>query len=303
MDKTRNIRRPGHGLFRTRAIALSLLASACLPATQALASGYTGVFGGGPIYKNPNTTISELGGSGFTEVIVWSVEVKSNGDLNLNNEFPLVSNGAYVGNSTHADFPSTLATLKQHGVTRITLSIGSSNAGDFQNIESLVSSQGTGEGSILYKDFTALKAAIPSLDAIDLDDENNYDTTSTVAFSVMLGKIGFHVIPDAYTNMSYWQNLVSQINAAQSGTVDAVHLQAYAGGDGNNPCDWNFGGVPVLPGVWDQEQGNASQAASVIAGWYGQCGIKGAFLWLYDDVAGQNLAAGYASAFNTALGK
>ena len=57
---------------------------------------------------------------------------------------------------------------------------------------------------------------------------------------------GLKAIPDPYTNNSYWENVVSQINTQLPGTVDGVHLQAYAGGAGNNPCaGWNFGAVPV----------------------------------------------------------
>jgi hypothetical protein len=266
-------------------------------------TGYTGIFGGGPLYKNnPASFISELENSGFTEVVVWSVEVSSTGDLNLNGEFPLTSNGAYVGNNTYPNFPADLAQLKQGGVKRITFSIGSSNVGDFQDIESLVNSQGTGTSSILYKDFQALKAAIPSIDAIDLDDENNFDESSTAAFAVMLHGLGYHVMPDAFDNSSYWTALVSDINGQSAGTVDGVHLQTYSGGSGNTPCSgWNFGSVPVFPGLWDQDD-TASQMQSQISSWHSQCGIVGAFFWIYDDIAGKNEAAQFASAINAGLG-
>ncbi|UPG92196.1 hypothetical protein L2Y96_10645 [Luteibacter aegosomaticola] len=286
---------------------------ASLPSFAA-STGYVGIFGGGPIYKNASRTVSELGSSGFNEVIVWSVEVAANGDLNFNGEFPLVSNGAYVGAQTYPDFANTLASLKSAGVKRITFSIGSSNVGDFQHIKALVNSTGTGGGvsssSTLYKNFQALKAAIPSIDAIDLDDENSYDVASTVSFSVMLGKLGFHVMPDPYTNSSYWTTVVSQVNQQRPGTIDGVHLQTYSGGSGNNPCSgWDFGGIPVYPGVADTAvAGGVSvpSAQSTVASWEGQCGITGAFLWLYDDVAGKTynggtLSAGYAGALNTGL--
>jgi len=52
------------------------------------------------------------------------------------------------------------------------------------------SAQGTGPTSILYKDFQALKAAIPALDAIDFDDENSFNSPTTIAFGVMLGQTG-----------------------------------------------------------------------------------------------------------------
>ena len=297
----------------TAALLCSIVGLAASSAAFADTTGYIGIFGGGPIYKNANNNIKELSQSGFTEVIVWSVEVKSNGDLNLNGEFPIVSNGAYVGNKMYPGFVSNLAALKAAGVKRITFSIGSSNVGDFQDIKALVNSTGAGGGtgtqSTLYRNFQALKQAIPSIDAIDLDDENSYDAASTVAFSVMLGKLGYHVMPDAYTNASYWKSVVTQINSQRAGTVDGVHLQAYAGGAGNSPCSgWDFGGVPVYPGLGDSSIGGDTvpSAQSKIAGWTGQCNITGAFLWLYDDVAGKTyqgktLSAAYAGALDAGL--
>ena len=111
-----------------------------------------------------------------------------------------------------------------------------------------MNTQGVGPTSILYKDFAALKAAIPALDAIDFDDENSYNSPTTIQFGVMLGQLGYHVMPDPYVNASYWTNVVSQINTQLPGTVDGVHLQAYAGGAGNNPCvGWNFGRFRFFP--------------------------------------------------------
>ena len=264
-------------------------------------TGYTGIFGGGPFYINATNNINEIKNSGFTEVIVWNIEVKPNGDLNFNGEFPLVSNGVYIGGQTHPDFAGNMAVLKQGTVKRVTFSIGSSNVGDWQDVTALVNAQGTGTDSILYKNFAALKAAIPALDALDFDDENSYDTPTTVAFGVMLGGLGYRINPDPFTNNSYWINVVAQINAQLPGTVDGVHLQAYAGGAGNNPCvGWNFGSVPVWPGLWDLND-SPSQVQTIMSGWNNQCGINGGFMWLYDDFVGNGLAAQYAAAINAAV--
>jgi hypothetical protein len=195
-----------------------------------------------------------------------------------------------------------MALLKQGTVTRVTFSVGSSNVGDWQDITALVKAQGTGPTSILYKDFQALKAAIPALDAIDFDDENSFNSPTTVEFGVMLGKLGYHVTPDPFDDSSYWTSVVSKINTQLPGTVDGVHLQAYAGGEGNNPCvGWNFGSVPVFPGLWDKND-TPSQVESIMSGWHTQCGIIGGTMWLYDDFVGNGLAAKYASAINTAVG-
>jgi hypothetical protein len=301
-DKVQNIKTqsllPSHPSFAAVFILLVSVFS-CVPASAQ--TGYTGIFGGGPFYKN-SANITEIENSGFTEAIVWSVEVNSAGDLNFNGEFPLTSGGVYVGNQTYPDFPAEMTQLKQGTVKRVTFSVGSSNVGDWQDITALVKSQGTGPTSILYKDFQALKAAIPALDAIDFDDENSFNSPTTVQFGVMLGKLGYHVMPDAFDDSSYWTNVVSQINTKLSGTVDGVHLQAYAGGSGNNPCSgWNFGTVPVFPGLWDQDD-TPSQVESIMSGWHSQCDILGGFMWLYDDFVGDGLAAQYANAINTAVG-
>ncbi len=282
---------------------LAVLVVATAFSTEAVLAqtGYTGIFGGGPFYKNAANNITEIENSGFTEAIVWSVEVSSTGDLNFNGEFPLTSGGVYVGNQTYPDFPADMATLKQGTVKRVTFSIGSSNYGDWEDITALIKAQGTGPDSILYRDFQALKAAIPALDAIDFDDENSFNSPTTIAFGVMLGKLGYHVMPDAFDDSSYWTNVVSQINTKLPGTADGVHLQAYAGGAGNNPCvGWNFGSVPVFPGMWDQDD-TPSQVQSIMSGWHSQCGITGGFMWLYDDFVGTGLAAQYASAINNAV--
>src|ERR1700688_2331544 len=269
-------------LVRSAAILFLLLVIAASSQTASAQAGFTGIFGGGPFYKNA-ASIAEIENSGFTEAIVWSVEVNSVGDLNFNGEFPLTSNGVYIGNQTYPNFAADMATLKQGTVKRVTFSIGSSNFGDWQDITALVKSQGTGPTSILYKDFQALKAAIPALDAIDFDDENSFNSPTTIAFAVMLGHLGYHVMPDPFDNTSYWTNVVSQINSHLPGTVDGVHLQAYAGGSGNSPCvGWNFGSVPVWPGLWDAND-TPAQVQSIMTGWHSQCGIIGGFVVLFAD--------------------
>ena len=42
----------------------------------------------------------------------------------------------------------------------------------------------------------------------------------TIEFAVMLGKLGYNVTMNPYTNSTYWTSVVSQINQKRSGTVD-----------------------------------------------------------------------------------
>ncbi len=283
---------------------LSGLAAAVLTFGAGLASVRatdSGIYGGGPFYKNAAANITELKNSGFTEAIIWNIAVTTSGDLNFNYEFLLCSGGSYVGNSTHADFPANMASLKQSTVNRLTFSVGSSNNGVFQAIQSLVNSQGTGSTSILYKNFQALKAAVPSVDAIDFDDENCYDQSSMVKFAVMLGNLGYKVSLCPYTYSSFWTSVASQVNSQRPGTIDRVHLQCYSGGSGNSPnSTWNFGSVPVEPGLWDNDL-TPSGVQSQMTTWKNQYKIVGGWMWLYDDFVGSGKAAQYASAINKAL--
>ncbi len=293
------------GRRSARQIACALMLCGVASVTANAQTGYVGILGGGPVYKHVPKNIAELKKSGFNELIVWSVEVNSAGDLNLNGEFPLTSGGAYIGNQTHPDFAADLATIKKGHVTRVTFSIGSSNYGDWEDIKALVDSQGTGPDSILYKDFAALKAALP-VDAIDFDDENGYDSASTIKFAVMLGQLGYKVTMDPYTNASYWISVTSKINSQLAGTVDGIHLQTYAGGDGNSPClGWNFGSVPVYPGVSDQSSAppydTPQQAEAAMQNWHKQCGITGGWLWIFDQIAGTSQVKKYAHAITAGV--
>jgi len=287
------------GLGRFAPAMLALCASLAMPSVSH--AGTSGIFGGGPLYINATNNINEIKNSGFTEVIVWNIQVRTNGDLNFNGEFPLVSNGTYIGAQTHPDFASNMALLKTGTVKRLTFSIGSSNVGDWQNVASLVSSQGTGSSSILFRNFQALKAAIPQIDALDFDDENSFNQATTVQFSVMLGNLGYKVVLDPFNRASYWTAVASQVNAQLPGTVDSVHLQAYAGGSGNTPCSgWSFGAVPVFAGLWDRDR-TPAQVQAQFTTWHNQCGVTGGFMWLYDDFVGNGLAAQYAAAINNAV--
>ena len=286
--------------------ALALSGAAAFANPAAAQTGYVGILGGGPVYKHVPLNIKELKNSGFNELIVWSVEVGSTGNLNLNGEFQLTSAGVYDGNKTYPDFPADLKKIRKGTVKRVTFSIGSSNYGDWENIKALINAQGTGPTSILYQDFAALKAALP-VDAIDFDDENGYDSSSTIKFAVMLGNLGYKVMMDPYTNASYWTSVVSQINTQLPGTVDGIHLQTYAGGEGNNPCSgWNFGTVPVYPGLSDQTSAppykSPTAAEAALAAWHTQCGVSGGWLWIFDQIAGTKQVSQYGHDMTKGVG-
>jgi hypothetical protein len=266
------------------------------------------IYGGGPFYFGGQVTMDELKHSGFTTINFWTIHVNSNGDLVYNDQL-IVHDGEYVGKET---WPAEIASLKvmPTSIERVQFGVASYGVPDFERIQSLIASNGTGPSSILYKNFKALKVAIPSIDAIDFDDESNYHVESAVKFGVMLADLDYKITFAPYTAKSFWADSFEQINSQRPGTVDRVHVQGYAGGAGNQPSSWNalFSGIKVSMGLWSKNGDSCAQGRTPnnvedeFATW--KDNISGGFIWLYDDVRkcnGSQGAAQYASAINKAL--
>ena len=166
------------------------------------------------LYSGGQPVIDNLKASGFSTIIAWSVHVNAtNADLTLNDTL-IVSNGVYVGDPS---WPSLLGQLKtgSTSVDRLLFSVGSGPPPiDFTNIETLIKNYGTGAQSPLYKNFAALLAAIPSIDGIDFDDEDNYDQDTVVQFALMLKAIGYREVTFCpYTDMSFWAGCLAALQA------------------------------------------------------------------------------------------
>jgi len=151
----------------------------------------------------------------------------------------------------------------------------------YTNIKTLVNAQGTGTSSILHKNFNALKMAIPSIDAINNDDESAYDVASATAFSVMLYDIGFKTTLAPYMNESYWQSVATNVNKLRPGAVDRIDLQIYEGGAGNNPADWNINNIPLSVGM--ENFSSTSTIKSTMLNWKNSSTATGGFIWVYND--------------------
>ena len=210
--------------------------------------------------------------SGFTTLITFAMHVNPDGTLLIGGE--ACTNGVYVGRTNWSSLVTTLKTAPTT-VTRYEVCIGGWQDTSYNNVKSLVASQGTGPGSILYKNFQALKNAVPGIDAINDDDEQTYDLNSSTNFADMLGALGYKFTLVPYQNQSFWVNLKNSIT-----NCDYVYLQCYEGGAGNDPGQWDsaFGnGVVVIPG---QESNTANPAT--FHSWYLETGVQGGFY--YPDV-------------------
>lgn len=293
---------------------LPALAALALVIAAPTATAASAVYGGGPFYSGGTAVMDDLRASGFTTIILWSFHIEDNGDL-VYNDIPVVRNGAYMGD---AAWPTRLATLKTAptSVNRIEVSIGAWSVPDFERMARLVNGTaagcgttlvcGTGTNSILYRNFQALKAATGA-DAVNFDDESAYDLAPTTTFGQMLIGQGYKITFAPYTQQTFWRNLKDNLGSS----VDKIYLQVYDGGAGNNPASWNTAmGMTVDPGLWSRHGTGCTSGdspASVqtrMSGWKTSAGIRGGFMWLYDDIqrcSAQGTSAQYAAAINTAV--
>lgn len=289
----RPIRRPTAATLAAVLFALcALFAPAAAP--QRACAATSAIFGRERLFTLNAADTAALKSS-YSTVILFVVDVEANGDLNYNGNHLIVQNGRYVGDPA---WGARMAALKAAPTTinRIEVCTGGAGAPSFVNIRNLIASQGTGPDSILYRNFQALQSAL-GVDAIDYDDEVDFNAGAAVAFGNLIASLGMRVTLCPYNNQGYWQSVKSQLG----GKVDAVYLQCYDGGAGNDPSNWNglFGGLKVQPGDWDVD--SAATVQSKMAGWAASSGATGGFIWLLDDMSPAS-AGQYAAAVNSGIG-
>ena len=252
----------------------------CIPAMLFAESG---VYVGGHIRRERPSTIEKLKKSGFSYVILFNINVESDGTLTCDGE-TVCKDGVYVFGNTQPEYVSDITSLKQWptNIRRIDICIGGWGNESYSRIQSLVNSQGTGSGSILYRNFKALKDAIPVIDGVNNDDEHCYDVASAASFHIMMSDLGYKTSLAPYMNKSYWENLATRINSARPGACDRVMVQCYDGGAGNNPCDWHINGLPLYAGRTNY-QSSMEESISQMQSWKDNCGVSGGFVWVYND--------------------
>jgi hypothetical protein len=247
------------------------------------------LFGREELFVLNDNDIKSLRASGFTTMILFVVDVESNGDLNYNGAHLLVQDGVYTGD---AGWGARLAALRTapSSIDRIEVCTGGAGAKSWLNIKNLIASQGTGSTSILYRNFLALKNAL-GIDAICNDDEVAFDAKSAATFDKMISVLGMKSTLCPYNNKNYWKSIKAQVGS----DCDAVYLQCYDGGAGNDPGNWNslFGGLKVIPGDWNNDSLAIVQAK--MSKWHNETGMQGGFMWQYEFIGNGGLA-GYAQA-------
>jgi hypothetical protein len=161
---------------------------------------------------------------------------------------------------------------------------------DFERIASIVASQGTDPDSVLHRNFKLLRERMPSVDAINLDDESHYRVSSTAQLCLMLGELGYKISLTPYEAAGFWRDLYQTLEQAQPGLVDRVMLQVYAGGWRNQPSSWAplFPGLEIEVGLWSRHGGGCrdgdtpARVGERLEAWRGD--IAGGWMWLLDDM-------------------
>ena len=216
------------------------------------------IFGRG-MYPGDDVTFKSLKASGFTTVILSSFYIHADGDVYSgdDNSNPIIRKGQYVGNKKWLE---RVASLRQQptSVTRIEILLEGRwynqppNTFDFirdwsdsaKALPAIVT--GTGINSTLYKICKVLKDAI-GVDAVCIDDESVYNSTSIVRLGAMINKLNMHMSLCPFRHSEYWKDIISR---SQKGVVDAIYLQCYDGGTGNAPGPWKdslAADIPIYP--------------------------------------------------------
>ncbi|MFV0469579.1 MAG: T9SS type A sorting domain-containing protein [Dysgonomonas sp.] len=242
----------------------------------------SGIYVGGHFRRNRPTTITTLKESGFTYVILFNVNVEEDGTLTTDGD-TICYNGSYVFDKKHPTYVSDVNSLKEGKtcINRVEMCIGGWGNNSYNNIKKLVESGGTGENTMLYKNFAALKATIPSVDAFNNDDESAYDVNSATAFHIMLYDIGYKTTLAPYRNKTYWQSLATNINNQRNDAVIRVYIQCYDGGAGNNPSDWHLNNITLHAGRLNYQ--DFEESKTVMKSWSENNGVTGGFFWVYND--------------------
>lgn len=268
----------------------------------------SGIYAGGHIRRGRPGTIEKLRKSGFTYLILFNVDVKSDGTLTTDGD-TICYNGEYVFQKKQPYYQQDIKDLKTEptGITRIEICIGGWGNGSYGNIRSLINSQGTGRTSILYKNFKALKDAVPEIDAVNNDTEQDYDATSAAKFHIMMYDLGYKTTFAPYTYMSYWTSLNDKIRASRPKAVDRVMVQCYDGGAGNlnSVGSWNFTGVTERhPGLLDYSNDwSVQRNLEQFQKWKDDGVATGGFVWLFNDGYDENWDMnGWAAGLNRIYG-
>ena len=160
-------------------------------ASQTNIKAVSGIYAGGHIRRGRPQTITKLRKSGFTYILLFNVHVDTDGTLMTDGE-TICKNGEYVFHQTQPFYQQDIKDLKTAptSIQRIEIVIGGWGNDSYDHIRDLIKKNGTGSNTMLYKNFKALKEAVPEIDAVNNDDEHCYDVETGAKFHIMMYNLG-----------------------------------------------------------------------------------------------------------------
>lgn len=252
---------------------------------QVTEQNVSSVYVGGHIRRERPGTITKLRNSGFQTVILFNVHVDTDGTLMTDGE-TICKDGVYVFNKTQPNYVNDIKNLKKEptGVERIEICIGGWGNDSYKHIKDLIDRDGTGEETILYRNFKALHDMIPEIDAVNNDQEQDYDANNTIKFHKMMHSLGWKTTIAPYTNKSFWQTVATGLKRYG---LDRILIQCYDGGAGNvnYARDWHLlSDVPLHAGLLHYgNDWNMNTNRSMFEMWRDQHEVTGGFVWVYND--------------------
>lgn len=248
----------------------------------------SGVYVGGHIRRERPQTITNLKYSGFTYALLFNVHVDPDGTLKTDGE-TICKDGRYVFSETQPHYQQDVKDLKTAptSIQRIEIVIGGWGNDSYDNIKNLINKNGTGSTTMLYKNFKALKDAVPEIDAVNNDDEHCYDVETGAKFHIMMYNLGYKTTLAPYTYKSYWQNLCTKIRATKSKAVDRIMVQCYDGGAGNvnQVGSWTFTGVTERHAglMYYSNDWSVDKNLEQFQKWKDDGVASGGFVWVYNS--------------------
>ena len=248
----------------------------------------SGVYVGGHIRRERPQTITNLKYSGFTYALLFNVHVDPDGTLKTDGE-TICKDGRYVFSETQPHYQQDIKDLKTAptSIQRIEIVIGGWGNASYDNIKNLINKNGTGSTTMLYRNFKALKDAVPEIDAVNNDDEHCYDVETGAKFHIMMYNLGYKTTLAPYTYKTYWQNLCTKIRATKSKAVDRIMVQCYDGGAGNvnQVGSWTFTGVTERHAglMYYSNDWSVDKNLEQFQKWKEDGVASGGFVWVYNS--------------------
>jgi len=261
--------------------------------------------GGDPTSSNINTLFTAIQAASYTTAVLWAAHIDPAGNVTMNDDL-VATNGGVV--AAAQPWVQLVNNLRSGTVNYVELSIGGDSS-SFHNIKNLIEQYGTGPANPFYGNLQALQSAL-NLDAVDYDDESEYDMNSSLALASMCAGLGMGVSICPYDTayQTYWVNLVTKINAANPGAAVAAYLQCYSGGSGNDPKQWDQAfaktGLKMTAGLWVSSS-TPAQVQSQLAAWVSNSTpLAGGFMFVGTQMlnAGGPTPADYSTAISDGLG-